>query len=170
MTRVSWPTDLLCVGGSLAEADWPLLCSERSVRHVVDVRDEQQDDAERLRALDVELLLLPTRDHAAIVDDALASGVEWVVSRLRRGEKVFIHCEHGIGRSVLLSACVLVEMGDSPEEALWRIKRAREVASPSPPQLEAFIRFCALRGFDGLRFDQLARIVYAPASSGEHER
>jgi protein-tyrosine phosphatase len=133
------------------------------------VRAEQQDDAERLRALEVELLLLPTRDHAALTDDVLAAGVAWVGSRLRRGEKVFVHCEHGIGRSVLLTACVLVDMGDAPEAALRRIKQVRAIASPSPSQLEAFIRFCEGRGFGGLRFEDLACVVYAPARAGERQ-
>jgi protein-tyrosine phosphatase len=153
----------------LVERDWSELRSDARVKHVVDVRIEQQDDPEHLAALGIELLLLPTHDHCALSDDALAQGVAWVSARLRRSEHVLIHCEHGIGRSVLLAACVLVEAGDAPDEAMRRIKRARAIASPSPAQLEAFIRFCELRGYRGLRFDELAAIVYAHLRPGAQE-
>jgi protein-tyrosine phosphatase len=166
MTRVSWMTERLCVGGSLGTADWPELCSHR-VRHVVDLRSEQQDDSELLETHGLQLLLLPTDDHHAIAEEALERGVAWVRMRLDRGEPVFIHCEHGIGRSVLLTACVLVAEGDSPQSTLRRIKRARPIASPSPAQLEAFIRFCERRGHAGLRFEELAGLVYGERSASE---
>ena len=164
MTRVSWATELLCVGGSLAEAEWPRLRADGPIKHVVDVRIEQQDDPACLAAHGIELLLLPTHDHCALSDEALARGVAWVRERLSRGEQVLIHCEHGIGRSVLLTACVLVDGGEAPAEALSRIKRARAIASPSPAQLECFIRFCESRGHVGLCFTDLAAIVYAKPS------
>jgi protein-tyrosine phosphatase len=166
MTRISWATHQLCVSGSLVEHDWSQLCADARVKHVVDVRIEQQDDPEHLATLGMELLLLPTHDHCSLSDDALAQGVAWVSARLCRGEHVLIHCEHGIGRSILLAACVLVEAGDAPAEALRRIKSARAIASPSPAQLDAFIRFCELRGYEGLRFDDLAAIVYAHLGPG----
>jgi len=165
MARVSWTTELLGVGGSVAEAEWPMLRAQARLRHVVDVRIEQQDDAARLSTLGIELLLLPTHDHCAIADDALARGVAWVVRRLRRREQVLIHCQHGIGRSVLLTACVLVAEGEAPEAALRRIKRSRAIASPSPAQLLAFMRFCQGRGWPGRRFDDLAAIAYGRSSA-----
>ena len=75
-----------------------------------------------------------------------------------------VHCEHGIGRSVLIAACVLVAAGEAPHGALERIKRARAIASPSPVQLEAFMRFCGARGAADLRFDALAEIAYRAAA------
>lgn len=159
--NLSWITPLLAVGGRVGEEQLAPLARELRIRHVVDVRIECCDDAERLRAHGIELLHLPTHDHHAIACDLLERGVRWVLAQLRRGQPVFIHCEHGIGRSVLLTWCVLVALGEEPGSALLRIKRARARASPSPVQIEALRAFCAERGVLAPSWDELADLAYA---------
>ena len=159
--NLSWITPLLAVGGRVREDQLAPLAYDLGVRHVVDVRIECCDDAERLREHGIELLHLPTHDHHAIARDMLERGVRWVLARLRREQPVFIHCEHGIGRSVLLTWCVLIALGEEPRSALLLIKRARARASPSPVQIEALRAFCAERGLLAPSWDQLADIAYA---------
>jgi protein-tyrosine phosphatase len=97
----------------------------------------------------------------------LRAGVRWVTKHLERGQKVYIHCEHGVGRSATLALCVLVARGDSPGEALSRAKRARWQVSPSPEQLEAFLGWAEQwRARHGLSwslpaFNVLADIAYS---------
>ncbi len=140
--NLSWVTPLLAVGGSFPPSACPLLSRGLSVRHVVDVRHECCDDEALLSAHGIELLHLPTIDMTALSQEMLDTGVAWIGPRVDRQEKVLIHCEHGIGRSPLLTLCVLVSRGLTPMEALLTTKTARERVSPSPTQLWAYIEWC----------------------------
>jgi protein-tyrosine phosphatase len=159
--NLSWITPLLAVGGRVHEEQLAPLARVLGIRRVVDVRIECCDDAERLREHGIELLHLPTHDHHAIAGGMLERGVRWVLEQLRREQPVLIHCEHGIGRSVLLTWCALIALGQEPRSALLLIKRARARASPSPVQIEALRAFCAGRGVLAPSWDELADIAYA---------
>ena len=167
--NLSWVTPTLAVGGRIADEQLAVLARELGIRHVVDVRIECCDDIERLRANDLSLLHLPTHDHHAIAGEMIDRGVQWVTAHLERGECVYIHCEHGIGRSVLLTWCVLVALGEQPRTALERIKRARPRASPSPAQIEAFIAYWQARGRTVPSWDELADIAYANIRAARSE-
>ncbi len=117
------------------------LAGEHRISRVVDVRVEACDDAVLLRRHGIELLHLPTEDNRAISLDGIRTGVAFVSEGLDRGERVLVHCQHGIGRSALLALCVLVARGDEPLAAMERVKQARAVVSPSPAQLEALVAF-----------------------------
>ncbi len=119
------------------------LALEHGITRVVDVRVEACDDEAVLRTHGIRLLHLPTQDTCAIAQEPIRRGVAFVCEGLDRGERVLVHCQHGIGRSALLALCVLVARGDAPSAALERAKRARRVVSPSPDQLRAFIAFAA---------------------------
>jgi len=45
--------------------------------------------------------------------------------RLAVGEGVVIHCRGGLGRTGIVAARLLVEFGEAPESALFRVRRAR---------------------------------------------
>lgn len=48
-----------------------------------------------------------------------------LVERLQRNETVVIHCRAGIGRAGTIGACLLIEAGMEPTEAIARIRLAR---------------------------------------------
>ena len=164
--NLSWVTEHLAVGGSFAAERAAALASELGVRSVVDVRSECCDDEQVLRAHGIELLHLPTHDLSAIHLEMIDSGVAWIGARLDRADKVYVHCEHGIGRSALLTWCVLVARGEEPLVALTRMKDARERVAPSPPQIDAFVRWAAMfkrttgASWEIPTFDPIARIAY----------
>jgi protein-tyrosine phosphatase len=157
--NLSWLSEGLAVGARVA--DWARLRSEHRIDSVVDVRSEQQDDPELLARHGLTLLQLPTADHHPLTARDLAAGVAWVQARLDAGERVYVHCEHGIGRSVLLCWCVLVAQGLSPRAALERIKSARTVASPSPAQIHALLAYAQAHCECLPTWDELAAIAYA---------
>jgi hypothetical protein len=163
---LTWVLPSLAVGARLRPSWLGHLARDLGVRRVVDLRAEAQDDEGLLRRYGIELLHLPATDLRAIPRDALWTGVTWVRRQLARGERVLLHCEHGIGRSVLLACCVLVSRGRSPAEALELVKRARWKASPSPEQLEALLvwsdEWCRVTGErrPHVTWDDLARIAY----------
>lgn len=65
------------------------------------------------------------RDTSVLVDD--------LVARLRRGEGVAVHCRAGIGRSGLLSACILLRLGVAVDDVFPILTRARTLPVPDTP-------------------------------------
>lgn len=138
---VSWLTEDLAMGGRWPPEAAPLLVEQWDIRHVVDMRSEACDDNELLRQHGMTLLHLPTEDRCACTLEVLERGVKWVNGHLDSGRRVLVHCEHGIGRSALLSLCILVSRGHEPLEALELARRVRSRVSPSPAQLLGYIEF-----------------------------
>lgn len=164
--NLSWITATLAIGGGFAPDDTARLADEHDVRAVVDLRGEARDEDVRLAALDIAFLHLPTPDLGAVSLRSLDAGVAFVRPVLERGERVLIHCQHGIGRSATLALCVLVDGGMAPLEALELAKSRRDRVSPSPAQFEAFVawlgRHRAARAvaWTAPSFDAFAAIAY----------
>jgi len=136
----SWITDELAVGGVFRRADIPKLRS-MGVNAVVDCRAEDRDDQEALYKHGIELLWLPAPDTHEISQESLDEGVEWVKRRIDLGQRVYVHCLHGVGRGPLLGSCVLVAQGYSATQSLQLVKARRWQASPNEEQMEALVTF-----------------------------
>jgi len=136
-----WITDELAVGGCFDPEQTESLARDHGIRAVVDLRNEDVDDERRLRRHGIALLHLPTEDTFGVDPAHLERGVRFVSAHLDRGERVLVHCQHGIGRSAVLALCVLVSRGEAPLAALARMKDRRERVSPSPAQYECWIQW-----------------------------
>lgn len=62
-----------------------------------------------------------------------------LIARLARGERVFIHCKGGLGRTGTLAAELLVSLGEEMESAIRRVRHARKGAIETQGQ-EAYLR------------------------------
>lgn len=142
--NLSWITDNLAVGGAFHQPDIARL-RRMGIRAIVDCREEAADDQEELRRCGIDYLRLPTPDAHGLSQEALDIGVGWVLEQLQRGEKVCIHCAHGVGRGPLLACCVLIAEGRSAEEALKFIKARRWQASPNAEQITALVEWSQRR-------------------------
>jgi Dual specificity phosphatase, catalytic domain len=170
--NLSWLTPHLAVGGSFPIERAEHLAKTLGVRAVVDLRMEACDDESVLKRHGLTFLHLPTEDHCAVSEPMLRNGVAFVNRHVNKGERVLIHCEHGIGRSATLALCVLVSRGLEPLEALDLAKTRRALVSPSPPQYEAWALW--LRAWKAGRevtwqvphFDAFAEIAYRHLRSG----
>ena len=138
--NLSWVTGSLAVGGAFQPRDIPRLVAQ-GIGAIVDLREEAADDAAALRRWGVEWLHLPSRDGDAPTLEQLSRGVDWVATHLAEGKRVFIHCQHGVGRAPLLAAAVLVHHGQSPAAALAAIRSKRWQAAPNDRQLEALLQY-----------------------------
>lgn len=133
----SWITPDLALGGRLSGEEIKAL-PEAGVGAVIDLRSEAVDEERLLRERGVDFLHLPTDDHAAVAPHMLNAGVEFSAAQARRGRRLLVHCEHGIGRSATLMLCILVSRGLTPMAALRLAKDRRERVSPSPAQYECW--------------------------------
>lgn len=157
---LDWVTDQLAVGGSFPRGAATRLAAEQGLQAVVDLRAEACDDAAELDAAGIAFLHLPTPDLCAVSASMLDEGVDWVRARLASGERVLIHCEHGIGRSATLALCVLAAEGMEPLAALERAKDRREKVSPSPEQYECWSTWLRARNLEPPAFDAFAAVAY----------
>ncbi len=156
--NLDWITPHLAVGGAFPTSAIPALVGS-GVSAVIDLRSEARDDAVALEQAGVDFLHLPTEDHCALSLADMDRGVGFAALRLQ-GAGVLVHCREGIGRSVTLCLCILVDAGMPPLEAMHTIKAARYWASPSPAQFDAFSDWLARRGVARPPFQALAAIAY----------
>ncbi|HEX8192236.1 MAG TPA: dual specificity protein phosphatase family protein [Allosphingosinicella sp.] len=159
--NLSWITDMLAVGGSFPCERAQQLAQALGISGIVDLRAEDSDDAGRLAEAGIDFLHLPAPDHYPPSLAMLEAGVAFAAAHLARGNRVLLHCEHGIGRSALLALCVLVHGGLEPLAALELAKARRSRVSPSPAQYEAWAEWLAHRGRAVPSFERFAAISYA---------
>ena len=138
--NMSWVTDHLAVGGRIHPADIKAL-ARTGITHVVDTRSEYSDDAEALAKEHIKLLYLPTADTKPLTTEQMMQGAKWVHERMEQGGRALIHCEHGVGRSALLTCAVLVYDGMPAQDALLLVQQKRWQAAPNHKQIERLREF-----------------------------
>ncbi|HXZ06227.1 MAG TPA: dual specificity protein phosphatase [Ktedonobacteraceae bacterium] len=138
--NMSWITTHLAVGGRVHPDDIKALAAV-GITHVVDTRSEYCDDAEALAKEHIELLHLPTPDTKPLTIEQMLKGSQWVQERMKQGGRVLIHCEHGVGRSALLTCAVLVYDGMHAYDALHLVQEKRWQAAPNHRQVRRLREF-----------------------------
>lgn len=138
--NMSWVTDSLAVGGRVHREDIKAL-ARTGITHVVDTRSEYCDDAQLMAQEHIELLHLPVPDTRPFTIEQMMEGATWVHERIAQGGKVLIHCEHGVGRSVLLTCAVLVYDGMHARDALELAQEKRWQAAPNHRQVARLREF-----------------------------
>jgi protein-tyrosine phosphatase len=161
-----WLTDDVAVGGSFPVGRTGDLARSHGIAAVVDLRGEACDDEARLRKHGIDFLHLPTPDLEPASAAMLDQGVRFARDHIGRGNKLLIHCEHGIGRSALLALCVLVDQGWEPLESLTHAKDRREVISPSYSQYQGWADWLRARGKAPPDYHSFGCIAYRHLANG----
>jgi protein-tyrosine phosphatase len=170
--NLDWLMPDLAVGGRFSCDEAERLARVMRIRAIVDLRAEACDDEAVLRRHGIAFRHLPTDDHCAIGPTMLRAGVAFVNRHLDDGNRVLVHCEHGIGRSATLALCVLVSRGMAPLDALELAKTRRAAISPSPAQYEAWAAWLrghkngSETGWDVPPFDAFKAIAYRHLRDG----
>lgn len=121
----TWITPQILLGGFLFPGDVDEL-RRLGVRAVVNVSAELVDPVAALRAADIDYHQVPCWDMRAPDLACCDDGVRFLAAHLARGERAYVHCASGVGRSVVLTACYLaVHEGEPVDEILARMKRLR---------------------------------------------
>jgi rhodanese-related sulfurtransferase len=163
---LDWLTDRLAVGGCFPIARAEELARDEGVGAVIDLRQEDRDDEERLRAAGIHFLHLPTPDLEPASVAMLDRGVRFAREHIEAGRKVLIHCQHGIGRSALLALCVLVDQGWDPLEALQHAKDTRAAVSPSLSQYQGWAAWLASQGKRAPDYHTFGCVAYRHLANG----
>jgi protein-tyrosine phosphatase len=62
-----------------------------------------------------------------------------LAARLRRGERIGVHCRGSIGRATVTAACTLIQLGWKPEDALGAVEATRGCSVPDTEEQHAWI-------------------------------
>lgn len=98
----------------------------------------READACRARGLDHRSLPVPDLGVPPS-REAVASLAGDLVDALRAGKVVALHCRQGLGRSPLVAAATLVAAGESAEDAMGVVGRARGAEIPETPAQRRWI-------------------------------
>jgi len=161
-----WLTERLAVGGCFPREQAAHLAGSHGIGAVVDLREEGCDDEEQLRAAGIRFLHLPTPDLEPSPVEMLDRGVGFVRERIDAGDRVLIHCQHGIGRSALLALCVLADQGWEPLDALSHAKARRAALSPSRSQYDGWAAWLKARGQPVPDYHSFGCIAYRHLARG----
>lgn len=87
------------------------------------------------RKLGLKVLSLPIEDYGVPDMDEVRETVSGILSRLRAGVNIAIHCHAGIGRTGMLVACLAKNgLGYSPEDSIQWVRQYIPGAIEVPEQ------------------------------------
>ena len=94
----------------------------------------------------MEFIAFPIVDRGVPVSDtATAELAGSLVTKLREGNNIAIHCRAGIGRSALMAACVMISAGSTATYAFDQISAARGVQVPDTEAQRRWVEHFRLR-------------------------
>jgi len=99
-----------------------------------------RDEAGEAKTQGMEFASFPIPDRQIPRSETKwAELLEGLTRTLSEGKNVVVHCRHGIGRSGLVAACLLVRRGISPGAAVEMVSSARGVSVPETPEQRDWI-------------------------------
>jgi len=138
---------LLCPRGGRELYDELRGVQRDGIQTLVSLLEEEQvdmldlaDEGRLASMMGMQFIHHPLPDHSLPTDEAgfreFASGLG---NRLRKGERVGIHCWGSIGRATMTAACALIHLGWDPGGALAAIEKARGCRVPDTGEQEEWI-------------------------------
>jgi protein-tyrosine phosphatase len=98
------------------------------------------DESVLAKKIGLQFLSFPIPDTQVPHDTAaFRNFVTGLATRLRAGERIGVHCRGSIGRSTVIAACTLIQLGWLPKTALANIASARGLAVPDTQEQEDWI-------------------------------
>jgi protein tyrosine phosphatase len=131
-------TDQLFVGPQFKQRGWRQLESW-GITGVINLRREFDDQLLGLKI--PNYLYLPTADDDSPAMADLERGVAFITREIENKGKVYVHCGAGVGRAPTMAAAFLVSQGDTPAQAVDRIRAVRSFIRLTRVQREKLQQF-----------------------------
>ena len=113
-----------------------------TVVSLIEQHETRNDLDQRYRAAGLAVLRYPIRDYCAPADAASFAGLlEDVATRLAAGERIYVHCIGGLGRTGTLLATWFVDRGMTADEAIAFVRAARPGSIESLVQEDSVHRY-----------------------------
>lgn len=145
ITRNMW------IGG----ANNPRLVISGGFHAVLDLRIN--DDTKYRKYLEkngIDYMNVKIPDGYGASPKVLSRIVEWLTSKVRKGEKVLVHCNLGRGRAALAIAAYIVSEGATPDDAMKTLKERRRVTFFNAQQREALQQFSSIASLDARKTER----------------
>ena len=98
------------------------------------------DEEHQVKSQGMQFLSFPIPDRDVPESKVkLAATLEKLEAHLASGKNVVVHCRQGIGRTGLITACLLVLKELSPEDAVNRLSKARGIPVPETTAQRSWI-------------------------------
>jgi len=81
----------------------------------------------------------PITDHSVTGVDRVRDLAKRLLQEIIAGEHLVVHCYAGIGRTGLVSSCILMEHGMNAEEAMALISQKRQLKIPETKEQVEFV-------------------------------
>ncbi len=138
--QLSAITPQLYVGGQHYKQGYQRML-DFGITAIVNMRREHCD---REKGIACERYLqLATVDNTPPRVEDLLRGVDFIDAEIARGGKVYVHCAVGCGRAPTMAAAWLISSGESPTQALGRIRQVRPFINPTRQQKRVLEDFAA---------------------------
>ncbi len=116
--------------------------ADAGISALVNLCVEYSGNEQRLAALGITQLHLPTLDYHRPCADDIARAVDFIKEQIEAGKKTYIHCKAGRGRSVTIAIGYLMATRQiSAEEAFLHVKSIRpniDSDIPHAPEVLAY--------------------------------
>ena len=106
------------------------------------------DLPQKVRAIGLEWHHLPIMNRDApyeVFEENWITSGRILRQRLRQDERIVLHCVFGLGRSGMIAARLLVELGEQPEAAIRKVRAARPGAIETEIQEQHVFRCCSIK-------------------------
>ena len=87
----------------------------------------------------IEYLSFPIQDRGYPQLKELKQFLSPLIKQVENGTKIAVHCKGGIGRTGIVSCCLLIEHGYSAKEAIELVSNARGRSVPDTDEQKAFV-------------------------------
>jgi len=127
--ELAWVTPQLGVGHApLSYADLDAI-REEGVDAIVNLCGEYCDLQEIQQNSGFDVYYLPIPDECAPDMKEMEDAITWLDARIRRGQKVLVHCRFGVGRTGTFVTAYLLKKGLDMNAASKLLK----ILAPTPP-------------------------------------
>ncbi|KAA0170829.1 hypothetical protein FNF28_01102 [Cafeteria roenbergensis] len=131
--------------GALPYASDAASLRARGVTGVVNMCAEWPGPTKQYDALGIEQLHLPTTDGDMPSADAAIAAVRFIEGHVAKGDRVFVHCRCGIGRSATVVLCYLIATyGMQLDDAVEHLRLVRPEVGSGIAKYPTVRRFAAL--------------------------
>ena len=121
--RIDRVNEWLHLGGALSPDEYQRF-RDAGITHVIDLREDDDADAERLQALGIARRHVPVPDRGPPTIAQLVEVAEWVDEE-DGSVAMYVHCKGGFGRAATMAVGLLVVDGVALDDAVERVRRAR---------------------------------------------
>lgn len=121
--RIDRVNEWLHLGGALSPDEYQRLRAA-GITHVIDLREDDDADAERLQTLGIARRHVPVPDRGPPTTQQLVEVAGWA-HKAHNNVAMYVHCKGGFGRAATMAVGLLIVEGIALDAAVEQVRAAR---------------------------------------------